>query len=240
MQPIYHRFQALKMHKKQGNLGAKSLRHRPRKRLTSARYFARYFVVLVLALTAMTVACGASATAVPTASSTKVSTGTEADTPTIPAATPVGSLTADSTATTALDETPNTGPLVRVEDLVFPVELADTPDKRIRGLSGRASMDAGTGMLFVFEKPERFRFWMREMEITLDIVWIGSNCEVVDVSENVPFPDPETPLNDLPRYSPESRAKFVLEINGGEAAELGLGIGDQVEFLNDIAGKYDC
>ena len=213
------------------------MRHRPRKRLTSARYFARYFVVLALALTAMTVACGASATTVPTASSTKVSTGTEADTPTT---TPVGSLTADSTATTALDETPNTGLLVRVEDLVFPVELADTPDKRIRGLSGRASMDAGTGMLFVFEKPERFRFWMRDMEITLDIVWIGSNCEVVDVSENVPFPDPETPLNDLPRYSPESRAKFVLEINGGEAAELGLGIGDQVEFLNDIAGKYDC
>lgn len=212
------------------------MRHRPRKRLTSARYFARYFVVLALALTAMTVACGASATAVPTASSTKVSTGTEADTPTIPAATPVGSLT----ATTALGETPNTGPLVRAEDLIFPVELADTPDKRIRGLSGRASMGAGTGMLFVFEKPERFRFWMREMEITLDIVWIGSNCEVVDVSENVPFPDPETPLNDLPRYSPESRAKFVLEINGGEAAELGLGIGDQVEFLNDIAGKYDC
>ena len=213
------------------------MRHRPSKRLTSARYFARYFVVLALTLTAMTVACGASATAVPTASSTKVSTGTEADTPTT---TPVGYLTADSTATTALDETPNTGLLVRVEDLVFPVELADTPDKRIRGLSGRASMDAGTGMLFVFEKPERFRFWMRDMEITLDIVWIGSNCEVVDVSENVPFPDPETPLNDLPRYSPESRAKFVLEINGGEAAELGLGIGDQVEFLNDIAGKYDC
>ena len=83
-------------------------------------------------------------------------------------------------------------------------------------------MDAGTGMLFIFEKPERFRFWMREMEISLDMVWIGSNCEVVDVSENVPFPDPETPLDELPRYSPESRAKFVLEINGGEAAS-GLG-----------------
>ena len=132
------------------------------------------------------------------------------------------------------------GPLVRVEDLVFPVELADTPDKRIRGLSGRVSLESGTGMLFIFEKPERFRFWMREMEITLDIVWIGSNCEVVDVSENVPFPDPETPLDELPRFSPESRAKFVLEINGGEAAESGLGVGDSVEFLSDIAGKYGC
>jgi len=81
---------------------------------------------------------------------------------------------------------------------------------------------------------------MREMEIPLDIVWIGSNCEVVDVSEDVPFPAPETPLDELPRYSPESRAKFVLEINAGEAADLGLGIGDKVEFLNDIASEYDC
>ena len=174
----------------------------------------------------MTVACGTPTTATPATSPTQVPTGTAIETP--------------PTATPAQAKTPSMGPLVRVEDLVFPVELADTPDKRIRGLSGRVSLESGTGMLFIFEKPERFRFWMREMEITLDIVWIGSNCEVVDVSENVPFPDPETPLDELPRFSPESRAKFVLEINGGEAAELGLGVGDAVEFLSDIAGKYDC
>ena len=74
----------------------------------------------------------------------------------------------------------------------------------------------------------------------LDIVWIASNCRVVDVSENVPFPDPAIPMADLPRYSPESRAKYVLEINGGEAVDLGLGIGDQVEFLGGIAGLYGC
>ena len=91
-----------------------------------------------------------------------------------------------------------------------------------------------------FEDPERPRFWMRGMEISLDMVWISSDCRVVDVSEDVPFPDPDTPLDELPRYSPESPAQYVLEINGGEAAELRLGIGDTVEFLGGMAGTYGC
>ena len=186
-------------------------------------------LILVIGLLALSVSCGISATLTPT--SVLIET---------PPQIPTETLDPIATVTLVPDGIISTGPMVRVEELVFPVELADSPDKRIRGLSGRASLDARTGMLFIFEKPERFRFWMREMEIPLDIVWIGSNCEVVDVSEDVPFPAPETPLDELPRYSPESRAKFVLEINAGEAADLGLGIGDKVEFLNDIASEYDC
>ena len=182
-------------------------------------------MALAISIMALSMACGSSAT---------VTTNLDTTEPLVE--TPAPS-TGDAPI---LDELSGIGPLVRVEDLEFSVEVAANAEQRIRGLSGRASLDPGTGMLFIFEKPERFRFWMKQMEISLDIVWIGSNCEVVDVSENVPFPDKETPLEDLPRYSPESRAKFVLEINGGEAADLGLGIGDKVEFLNEIAGKYDC
>ncbi|MBT98263.1 MAG: hypothetical protein CL902_06515 [Dehalococcoidia bacterium] len=201
-------------------------RLRPVSRLASNRCTA---MALAICLLALSLACGSSATATPNITPTET-----------PAVAPTSPSASGTTTASTPDVMPNTGPLVRVEDLEFPVELAVNSEQRIKGLSGRASLDAGTGMLFIFEKPERFRFWMREMEISLDMVWIGSNCEVVDVSENVPFPDPETPLDELPRYSPESRAKFVLEINGGEAAELGLGIGDKVEFLNEIAGKYDC
>ena len=194
----------------------------PVKRLGSTRYI---LMALAISIMALSMACGSSAT---------VTTNLDTTEPLVE--TPVPS-TGDAPI---LDELSGIGPLVRVEDLEFSVEVAANAEQRIRGLSGRASLDPRTGMLFIFEKPERFRFWMKQMEISLDIVWIGSNCEVVDVSENVPFPDKETPLEDLPRYSPESRAKFVLEINGGEAADLGLGIGDKVEFLNEIAGKYDC
>ena len=197
--------------------------HHPANRLTRARYL---ILGIAAGLLAVTVACGDAATTAPPATAPPTN---QAESPgTVPA------------ATGAPTETTIAGPFVRVDDLVFPVELAADPDTRIRGLSGRASLDSGTGMLFIFENSERFRFWMREMQFSLDIVWISSGCVVVDISVDVPFPDPSTPLSDLPRYSPESVARYVLEINGGEASDLGLGAGDRVEFLGELDGLYGC
>ena len=209
------------------NLGMKLERHRPVRLLTRAR---NLILAVAAGLLAVTIGCGSDATSVPVGFQTEV---------------PPGTPDAVSTAVPTSSETPTKRPvvqrsIVQVGDLEFLVELAADPEKRIKGLSGRPFLEAGTGMLFVFEKAERFRFWMKEMQFSLDIVWIGPSCKVVDVSENVPFPDPSTPLEDLPRYSPESRAKYVLELNGGEAADLGLGIGDQVEFLGEIEGEHGC
>jgi len=205
-------------------------RHRPARPLVSTR---RLMLVAAAGLLAVTAACGNAATPIPT--STQANTSTAVPTPT-------KSLTAGTAGLPTIGPTTNLnlGGVVRVGDLDFPVELALKSEDRIKGLSGRASLTDQTGMLFVFEKAERLRFWMREMEISLDIVWISAGCRVVDVSENVPFPHPGTPLNDLPRYSPESPAKYVLEINGGEAAALGVGIGDTVEFLDALEGLYGC
>ncbi len=168
-------------------------------------------------LLATAAACGDTATPIPTSTATPV-----------PA------------PTTVVTEEPVYGPMVRVAEVVFPVELAVEPEDRFQGLSGRAFLDSGTGMLFVFEEEDRLRFWMREMEFSLDIIWIDAECRVVDISENVPAPDPGTPLDALPRYSPDAPARYVLEINGGESAARGLGAGDPVEFLNELAGMYGC
>lgn len=202
-------------------------RHRP----ASPPALIRHLILAVAAsLLALTIACGSAATSVPP---TTVPTEAAVRTPTSPPQTA-------ATPSQDAGENPIKGFFVRVDDLVFPVELAATAEDRIRGLSGRSYLNSGTGMLFVFENAERFRFWMREMEISLDIVWISSGCTVVDVSADVPFPDPETPLNDLPRYSPEATARYVLEINGGEALALGLGVGDSVKFLGGLEGEYGC
>ena len=208
-------------------LGKNLDRHRP----TKLPALPRHLILAVAAvLLAVAIACGSAATAVPP---TAVPTETPVE---VPAVVP------ETAATPFPDAGENRikGFFVRVDDVVFPVELAVTPEDRIRGLSGRSYLNSRSGMLFVFENAERFRFWMREMEISLDIVWISSGCTVVDVSVDVPFPDPSTPLNDLPRYSPESPAKYVLEINGGEAAALGVGAGDPVKFLGGLEGEYGC
>ena len=205
------------------NLGKKLERHRPARPPAISR---QLILAVSAGLLAVTVACGSAATTVPPTA--------------IPTEIPTGAPETVSAPTAAPTETAITRPFVRVDDLVFPVEVAADPETRIRGLSGRASLESGTGMLFIFENSERFRFWMKEMEISLDIVWISSGCEVVDISVDVPFPDPSTPLDELPRYSPESSARYVLEINGGEAAVLGLGVGDPVKFLGELEGEYGC
>ena len=186
-------------------------------------------MVVGAGILAVAAACGDAATPIPpnTPAATRAVTSTAASAP-IPSPSP---------ATTIA---PLLTDLVRVDQVDLPVEPAVTPDERSKGLSGRASLAAGTGMLFIFDGESQLRFWMREMEISLDMVWIGADCRVVDISANIPPPEPGTSLDDLVRYSPDSLAQYVLEINGGEAEALGLVIGDPVMFLGGLEGLYGC
>ena len=123
---------------------------------------------------------------------------------------------------------------------VFPVELALTVEQHVQGLSGREVLPPGTGMLFVYQRESRSNFWMKEMRFPLDIVWIGADCTVVDVTLDAPPPEPDQTLDQLPRYSPGDPAQYVLEINAGQFAAEGLRLGDPVEFAGDLAGRYGC
>ena len=131
-------------------------------------------------------------------------------------------------------------PLVLVGDASFVVELADTPAQRTQGLSGRTALQPDTGMLFVFEGEDRRTFWMRDMEIALDFVWISADCVVVDLTQDVPPPEPGAELSDFPRYQPAVLVQYVLEINAGEIAAAGIVRGDAVVFEGSLTGLYGC
>ena len=107
-------------------------------------------------------------------------------------------------------------------------------------MSDRPSLDQGAGMLFIFEEAQSLRFWMRNMQFPLDMVWIDAECRLVDVSRDVPVPPPGTSDSELPRYGPGTGVRFVLEINAGETTGLGLEVGDIVEFLGPIDDEYGC
>jgi hypothetical protein len=111
--------------------------------------------------------------------------------------------------------------VVKVGDVDIPVELALDP---VKGLSGRGSMNPGTGMLFSMLNARDF--WMKDMKFPLDIVWINDKHEVVDITENLPVPTSSF----MPLYSPRRLSTYALEINGGEAKALGINIGDAVEI----------
>jgi uncharacterized protein len=110
----------------------------------------------------------------------------------------------------------------------FRVDVADTPLERQQGLSGRESLRANEGMLFVFRKPAIQRFWMKDMLISIDIIWIDGN-RVVGFEENV-SPQPGVPLAGLTVYKPPSPVDYVLEVPSGTVSRIGVSVGDGVSI----------
>lgn len=100
----------------------------------------------------------------------------------------------------------------------FTVEVADTPAARAQGLMFREHLPSGAGMLFVFERPGRVAFWMRNTLIPLDMIFADPAGRVTRVHA-MARPRDETPIDG------GEGVQFVLEINGGLAARLGLAEG---------------
>ena len=176
----------------------------------------------------------------PTATATLIPTATPAPTPAPtftptpePSPTPIPTLT--PTPTPLPD-----GPLVRIGDAVYVVDLAVTGAERTQGLSGRPSLETDRGMLFVYDNDAPRAFWMPEMHFPLDMVWIKSDCTVVGVTADVPNPPPDTPHSELPHYPATGPARFVLEINAGQAETHNIAPGASVKFDGHIAGKWGC
>lgn len=114
---------------------------------------------------------------------------------------------------------------LQIGDSRLQVEIADTPERREQGLSGRERIGAD-GMLFVFDRPDRYPFWMKQMRFALDFVWIAEG-EVVEITANVPEPT-SFDSTDLTVYRPAMNISMMLEIPAGQAQRLGIEIGDQV------------
>jgi len=120
-------------------------------------------------------------------------------------------------------------PKVMIGNIEIVVDIAETSEEKSRGLSGRKSLGVNKGMLFLFESNSIPSFWMKDMLIPIDIIWIADNG-IVDVHKNIPAPDSETPYVNLPRYTPRKPINYVLEVNAGFSDENNINIGDKVEI----------
>ncbi len=108
----------------------------------------------------------------------------------------------------------------------FNAELAVTPKERARGLMFREELDADRGMLFIFDSEGIHPFWMKNTLIPLDIIWMDKDKEVVFIKRAAqPCRDGTCPL-----IHPTKKAKYVLEVNGGTAENIGLNVGDKLSF----------
>lgn len=115
---------------------------------------------------------------------------------------------------------------VSIGTTIFHVDVAETEYAREKGLSGRSKMARNEGMLFVFDKDDDHQFWMKDMNMSIDIIWLDSHKKVIHVAHNV-APDAEPhEVYGAPRPS-----RYVLEVAAGRAKEA--------KIINGVTAKFN-
>lgn len=117
----------------------------------------------------------------------------------------------------------------------FAVEIADTDASRAQGLMHRVSMPGSAGMLFVYPRPVRASFWMKNTLIALDMIFADPAGRVTRVHANA-VPGDTTPIDG------GDNVLVVLEINGGLARRLGIAPGSEMRHpaIDPAIAAWPC
>ena len=115
------------------------------------------------------------------------------------------------------------------------LEIADTEPRRNRGLMFRDALGERDGMLFVFDRPGYYPFWMQNCRIALDILWLDDAFTLVSMAESVPpcrlaGCEPPCASNACPSYAPTqgTSARYVVEVASGFARRHGVRAGQKI------------
>lgn len=119
-------------------------------------------------------------------------------------------------------------PIVTPNGATIYAEIADTTEKRAKGLMYRETLAKDRGMLFTFAEPQLWTFWMKNTRISLDIVWMDGKKRVVHIERNVPTCSRAD--DGCPQYQPNDNALYVLELAAGMADALKLQRGSILKF----------
>lgn len=107
--------------------------------------------------------------------------------------------------------------------------LANTPEEQTRGLGGCKYIPKNSGMYFPIDPPRNAIFWMKDMIIPIDIIWI-KNGEIIAINEYVLNEPLDTPDNSLTQYPSPRIVDAVLEVAAGNAKKYGLTKGLKVSL----------
>ena len=122
-------------------------------------------------------------------------------------------------------------PWVEVGGERFQVEVADDDAERARGLMFRDELATGHGMIFVHDREEPQSYWMKNTKIPLDILYFDDARKLVAQQRDVP---PCSAGDACPSYPSHAPARYVLELNAGEAAKLKLENGAELTLGGGI------
>ena len=112
--------------------------------------------------------------------------------------------------------------VVHIDDVSMRVEVADTDEERIKGLSGKEDIGRVNGLLFMFPREGYHGIWMKDMKFPIDIIWIDTNLNVVAVDKSVlPETFPKT-------FRPPVPVQYLIETEARYTEIFGIKAGDKV------------
>ena len=114
------------------------------------------------------------------------------------------------------------GTKITAEVMVHPMDM-------MRGMMYRDSIAPDRGMLFIHNGEGKYPYWMHNVKIPLDIVWMNKNHTVVEISRDTP-PCTSARASDCPNYGGHQMAAYVLELGGGQAKKHSVDEGDTISF----------
>ena len=116
---------------------------------------------------------------------------------------------------------------VCLKDVCVRAEIADTLDKREKGLMFHQALAEDQGMLFIFGEEGRHGFWMKNVNFPLDIIWMDRQKRVVDIKPNL---QPCQEAKTCPSFFPADKALYVLEVNSGFSDKHKIKVGDKISI----------
>lgn len=114
-------------------------------------------------------------------------------------------------------------------------EIAEDETSRQNGFMFRKHLGQDQGMLFCFSSDDYLSFWMKDTYIPLDIAFIDSFWEVIDIKQGIPL--------STKGMRSSKPCRYALEMNKGWFGDKGIKAG--YSFENNIktskgrAGDFD-
>ena len=113
------------------------------------------------------------------------------------------------------------------EKATLNIEVANTKEKRNKGLGYRESLASDSGMLFIHDNSQKYTYWMKGMQFPIDIMWVSENT-IMDYVQSA-MPPVENQADDtLVRYSSPVDVNKVLETNAGFITKNNIQKGDKI------------
>lgn len=119
--------------------------------------------------------------------------------------------------------------IVIIGDYSFKVAVATSQQEQEIGLSETKSLSQDQGMIFLFQKPDYYSFWMKNMKFPIDIIYINGD-KIVTIKNNIA--PPKSDKESLIIYTPAEPSDKVLEIQAGLSEKYNFKNGDKVIYEN--------